>query len=294
MAGKLQNYLEGKKKEEQQNKGGAPLQMEALLTQIVGGMLDRIKTLKGDPGEDGHTPTEKELRAIIEPLIDQVMPKNDELERMIKALIPPVQHGKTPVFGKDYFNKAHIEEFIKRSTPILGKHYFNGKDGAPGRPGKDADLPDLEKFAVDIINVLEMMKDDDRLDAKALKNLEPVIEQFVRKLISEETIGLWGKRYNEGGPGVIFTDKTTILGSGEPGDPLRAVPQGTVTFVDEEEVAGSGTLFTLAFLPIAGSVKLYARGQRLTILSGDYSIIGKTITPSLSWSAGDLYADYRV
>lgn len=67
---------------------------------------------------------------------------------------------------------------------------------------------------------------------------------------------------------------------------------GGVSFVDSETVSGSGTSFTLANAPVAGSVRLYALGQRLT-QGTDYSISGTSITTVGTWSAGDILADYR-
>lgn len=70
---------------------------------------------------------------------------------------------------------------------------------------------------------------------------------------------------------------------------------GTSAFVDNEVVARvSGTSWTLANMPVTGSVHLYANGQRLTPGAGnDYTILGVTITTSSSYSAGQLLADYR-
>lgn len=59
-------------------------------------------TIKGEKGDDGHTPTEEELKKIIIPLIPE------------------------PVKGDDGY------------TPIKGKDYF---DGEPGKPGKDGRTP---------------------------------------------------------------------------------------------------------------------------------------------------------
>lgn len=64
------------------------------------------------------------------------------------------------------------------------------------------------------------------------------------------------------------------------------------TPVDNEVVSGSGTTFTLVGTPVAGSVKVYALGQRIA-LTTDYSISGSVITTVSSWSAGDIVADYR-
>ncbi len=67
---------------------------------------------------------------------------------------------------------------------------------------------------------------------------------------------------------------------------------GSVTYYDNEVVAGSGTSFTLANTPSAGSVHVYALGQRLVPIT-DYSISGSVITTVFPWSIGDIVADYR-
>jgi hypothetical protein len=85
---------------------------------------------------------------------------------------------------------------------------------------------------------------------------------------------------------------TTILTSLSGAAQLTAGVFSTFTFVDNEVVSGSGTSFTLANTPIAGSVKIYALGQRL-IPTNDYTISGTGITTINSWSSGDLQADYR-
>lgn len=76
-------------------------------------------------------------------------------------------------------------------------------------------------------------------------------------------------------------------------DAVSSGTGGGASFVDDEVVSGSGTAFTLASTPIAGSVKLYALGQRLK-LTTDYSIAGTSITTVSTWSTGDIVADYRV
>lgn len=69
-------------------------------------------------------------------------------------------------------------------------------------------------------------------------------------------------------------------------------PSGTGgTSVYNEVVAGSGTTFTLAHIPTAGTLRLYARGQRL-LPTTEYSLASATITTVLQWGAGDIYADY--
>ncbi len=65
-------------------------------------------------------------------------------------------------------------------------------------------------------------------------------------------------------------------------------------FVYNEVVSGSGTTFTLANTPIAGTQTIFANGQRLTPGAGnDYTISGAVITTANSWSAGTILADYQ-
>lgn len=70
-------------------------------------------------------------------------------------------------------------------------------------------------------------------------------------------------------------------------------PASATSFVDNEIVNGSGTSFTLANTPIAGSVHLYGNGQRLTPGGVDFTIVGTAITMVNSFSTGTVLADYR-
>lgn len=66
------------------------------------------------------------------------------------------------------------------------------------------------------------------------------------------------------------------------------------TPVENEQLSGSGTSWTLANTPIAGSVKLYAGSARIFPgVGNDYTISGTSITTIASYPAGALWADYR-
>jgi hypothetical protein len=85
--------------------------------------------------------------------------------------------------------------------------------------------------------------------------------------------------YSEAGGGSTATKKALISTFGG-------------TFVENELVSGSGTTFTLANTPIAGSVKVFGLRNRL-YLTTDYTISGSVITTVDTYSAGDIMADYR-
>lgn len=126
--------------------------------------IDAIKDLaKGDPGEmgpkpvpgkdfpipqdgdPGHTPTEAELRVIIEPLIPEplppLLPSHDELEAIIKPLIP---------------------------API------------PGKPGKGA----IPESPIQTRDKLASLRGKQRLDKSAVKGIDE-LEKDIYKHLSE-------------------------------------------------------------------------------------------------------------
>lgn len=66
----------------------------------------------------------------------------------------------------------------------------------------------------------------------------------------------------------------------------------TGTQVVGEVVSGTGTAWTLAHTPLAGTLALYANGQRLAETT-DYTLSGANITTLTSWATGTLLADYQ-
>ena len=183
MISKTQQYLEKRKKEMETKKVSESEKspyMELLYEQVQKALVGKIKTLRG---EDGHTPTEKEVMALVEPIIEKLkekhIPKREEMLKMISSLIPKVQDGKPGIKGE---------------TGKDGKDGKDGINGRNGRDGKDAILPSLYKLAINTINVIESLEGEDRIDAKAIKNLE----KLIRKIVSQETANF--PYYNQGGP----------------------------------------------------------------------------------------------
>lgn len=99
-----------------------------------------------------------------------------------------------------------------------------------------------------------------------------------------------GIRLNGGGNDYSITTATiTMTTAPTTGDVLLAdyevnsgtYASGSASFVDHEtpsgSINGSNTSFTLAFTPVAGTVRLYRDGQLLTY-TGDYTISTATIT----------------
>lgn len=135
---------------------------------ISNGISETLKNIKGDSGNDGHTPTDSELLDIIIPLIpkakDGETPTGEELLELIKPLIPDVKDGKN----------ADEDKIIREVT----RNIPDSKNGNDGKDGKDGS-PDEPK---DIVNKLQTLQGEERLDASAIKNL-PAVAQFGGKTI---------------------------------------------------------------------------------------------------------------
>lgn len=160
-----------------------------------------------------------------------------------------------------------------------GEPGIQGEKGEPGKDGKDAKAPST-------VDVLKKIRE--KLKFSDLKDADDVVAS-IRRIISSRDYDLKELK-DVDVDGVQAGDVLTFDGE-------KWVP-GTAggaagTWVNNEVVAGSDTGWTLAHVPIAGSVLLYANGQRLT-LSVDYTISGAAITTVLSWVAGTIIADYRM
>jgi len=119
------------------------------------------------------------------------------------------EDGYTPVKGKDYYTPEEIKEIKKEVTPVKGKDYFDGKDGKsivgprgpigprgprglkgePGENGKSIKGPKGDKgedgspdTPYEIRDKLSTLKGNERLDAKAIKNLEKQIDLKITSL----------------------------------------------------------------------------------------------------------------
>ena len=97
----------------------------------------------------------------------------------------------------------------------------------------------------------------------------------------------------------VAVDGSSITGDGTVGNPLVA-SAGGISFVDLEPLVGAdGTnpIFTLAYLPIDGSVHLWLNGILMAPGSGnDYTILGRIITMEAGMiprTGATLLASYR-
>jgi hypothetical protein len=209
--------------------------------------------IKGDQGEKGEQ-GEQGAKG------DQGEPGKDGRDGIDGKTGPIGAMGKSGLDGKDG------KDGKQGKNGRDGNDGLNGKNGLRGKAGKDG----VEIAADDIASKLESLKGNDRLDASAIKNLNKAI----------------GTRSGVQGGGFSMQAISDFI-----------VSQGytpTSKFVYNEVVAGSGTSFQLGGSLVAGTQTIYAIGQKLKPGSGkDYTITsGGAITTTLTWSAGDIEADY--
>lgn len=140
---------------------------------------------------------------------DGVSPNPDLIVQEVLAKVPPAKDGRD---GRDGY------------TPIKDKDYFDGNDGSPDTPGQ-------------IKGKLESLKDDERLDASAIKNLPTVTREL-------PTISLFGNRTGGGSQMQVLVNnfslgqdvrKVLLSGTGVTG---RRISDGVV----EVSIASSATI----------------------------------------------------
>jgi hypothetical protein len=222
-------------------------------------------------------------------LPSELQTKFDELSRMCEGKIGELEEmrGKAEetIIKLDKQDDKHSESIKKLGSDLteMGKAVKRGLDEVrnliPEMPDAfdptdilkrineiEAKIPQIpdELKAEQIRDKLETLEGEARLRIEAINGLREELDELKKRS--------GGRAFFGGGFNVSALN---------------------IHMVDDEVVAGSGTAWTLAHLPSpASSLKLYARGQRLP-LTTSYTISGTSITTVDSWSAGDLYADYR-
>jgi Asp-tRNA(Asn)/Glu-tRNA(Gln) amidotransferase C subunit len=125
------------------------------------------------------------------------------------------------------------------------------------------ELPSLGK---PIKDALELLQDDERLDKSAIKGLQEELDRIIAMIGKNGSFG--------GGVGL---PRTTDVDS--------EVPTGTID--------GSNTDFTINYVPVNGSIKVFRGGARQKITE-DYTVSGQTITFLIAPQVNEiLIVDYK-
>jgi hypothetical protein len=240
---------------------------------------EKLTTLKELIKIVANSVTRSEFADAFKKVADAVANAKKDLEARIDARLSQVKNGVDGKDGKDG------KSIVGPRGPMgpAGRSIFGGR-GEPGPAGKDGS-PDTPE---DIVIKLESLDGEDRLDASAIKNLPEFVQNNYPAVM--------------GGKGPLWALQDVdvsgiVAGQSIRWDGVRWIPYtpaggGGNTAVYNEEVSGSGTSWTLAHTPASGTLRVYAIGQRLTIVT-DYSLSGTTLTTVLSWSAGNILVDYE-
>src|SRR3990167_850938 len=220
------------------------------------------KFLMLEKGNDGHTPTDTELLALIEPLIPRLTqpedghtPSNEEILALIKPLIPEIKDGETPTDERllaliDTAMETRMEEMHPKMMAEMR-----------------AMLPEVETAEI-VRDKLESLPDGEKLSIQAIQDLADILEELKKK--RGNITG--GGGINVGALSIHFIDDET--------------PTGTVN--------GSNKVFTTNLTPATGSLKVYRGGTRQRVTE-DYTLSGRTITFTIAPVVGEiLLCDYRV
>lgn len=144
-----------------------------------------------------------------------------------------------------------------------------------------------------IRNAFEVFQGDDRLKVDAIGGLD----EYIKKNIPNMRVSTAANRYlyellDMNLSGII--NGQSIKWNGQQWLPYTPSGGGGSTPVDNDILSGSGITFTLTNTPVAGSVHVFANGQRQT-LGTDYTISGKIITfLTGSYGVGTIVADYQM
>jgi len=205
-------------------------------------MEDKISEMladkKGEPGDVGPRPSDEELLSLITPLI---------------PALPKVIHGKTPT-------KEELTPLIKSLIPKV----------------KNGEKPKKEELLSLINSVMpspeDMMPTEEHL-TEIIKPLIPKIElpdieEIVLRIVNNIEIDASRIRNL---PRPKKESGKYLHGAGAGGANLvfNEIPSGTIN--------GINNIFTIANIPVFGSLRVYMNGQRLAVGS-DYTLVGKTIT----------------
>jgi hypothetical protein len=180
-----------------------------------------------------------------------ILARFQALESDTKKRVAQIKDGEPGPKGEPGTNAEPptADELLALIRPLIPQP-IKGDDGKPGTDGS----PDM---AEDIRNKLELLEDDERLDASAIKNLETYVKQYAPKQTSGGTTGLIGRgrvHYYDLSPFLDGVTKTfnipavwavlSVSASSSPGA-LRPVIDYTndtqsITFTDQ--ILASGTL----------------------------------------------------
>lgn len=251
---------------------------------------------------------DKDVKASLFNHIQENEKQHKELEEKIKS-IPKGDKGDS-IKGDKGDKGDRGEKGDRGDRGSSGDKGDSGKNGIDGKPGKNGDKGEKgDKGDIPKHEVRGLKIRFENPDGSWGEWLD--IEQ---KLATERPeIGLGGAEVSGGGGhsvqikndgSIVNTGVQTIdfIGAGVSVNQVGADVQVTITgdqinFADDETpsgtINGSNKIFTVANIPIAGSLKVFVNGSRMRITE-DYTFSGTTITFITAPPTGSIIlVDYR-
>lgn len=153
-----------------------------------------------------------------------------------------------------------------------------------GIDGKDA-VVDHEKIASRVLEVLKEQK----LKPEHVEGIGEMMQKYWQKVQKQSKSGVM----RGGGDTVLAGTGITITRDSVGRSTIAASGTAAGTPVYSEVVSGANNSWTLAHTPLAGTLRLYAEGQRLIAGGVDYTLSGTAITTTNSYPASSLISDYN-
>lgn len=232
-------------------------------------------------GEDGHTPTDEELIALIKPLIPDVQdgktPTKDELLELIKPLIPLTKHGEMP-------SDEHILTLIGSMMPVI-----TPVDEGAIEKRIEANLESkLPQFGAAFRDGLELLNGEDRLDKVAVKGISEIESRIddVRRMAAANAVPVTTNFFN----GYRAKNLNIIGGSAtQSGDTVNVTVAAGVTVAEIDGSPSVANVSTIKFTN--GSVTDNGDGTVNVATGagggGDVSKVGTPVNNQMAVWTGD-------
>ena len=270
----------------------SPIQKEDLTDPAREAHRQFFESLRGPKGADSPKPTAEELTEAIRPHLGML------IEHVSKK-IPKPFNGMDGVDGKDGVDGNVGEKGEKGLRGLRGEKGEAGEKGYQGdmgTKGKDGS-PDTPEQVIAKIHQAKILIKPTMIEG--FSDMQNDIATTKKRTQSFSNIG-GPTQLNIKNAGaavgrvetVNFTG-ATITSVGDGREVNIAVSGTGATWIADEVPSGSGTSFTIAHTPVAGTFTLYRGGAKQQGGGGDFTLTGTALTLNVALLSGEiLLCDY--
>ena len=270
----------------------SPMQKEDLYSRLPELHKQFIESLRGPKGNDAPKPTREELTESIKPHLGLV-------SESVAKLIPKPFNGLNGIDGengKDGNDGEKGERGMRGLRGEKGDPGEKGYQGDAGEKGKDGS-PDTPEQIIAKIHKAKVFIKPTMIEGFA--DMQNDIATTKKRTQSFSNIG-GPTQLNIKNAGAVVGRVETVNFTGATITPVGdgrevniAISGGGTTWITDEVPSGSGTSFTIAHTPVAGTFKLYRGGAKQQGGGGDFTLIGTALTLNTALVASEiLLCDY--